>query len=50
VFVVVAKHFEDDFAEGEAILKSLENLQLRGVPNADDVCIDCPYYVIEEIT
>jgi hypothetical protein len=49
VFVVVTEHLEDDFTKGKAILKGLEYLELRGIPDADDICIDCPYYIIEEI-
>jgi hypothetical protein len=49
VFVVIAQHLEHQFSQGEPVLEGLEVLEFGGVPDADDVRIDGPDYVIKEI-
>lgn len=49
VLVVVAQHLEDDLAEGQSVLLGFEYFEFGGVPDADDVCIDGPDDVIEEV-
>jgi hypothetical protein len=49
VFVVVAEHFEDDFEEGEEILVGFEAFEFGGVPDGEDVGVDAPDDVVEDV-
>jgi hypothetical protein len=49
MLVVIAQHLKHQFSQGESILEGFEVFEFRGVPDADDVRIDGPDYVIKEI-
>lgn len=49
MFVIVAKHFKNQFSQGESVFKSFKRFELRGVPYAYDISIDGPDDVIKEI-
>ena len=49
VFVIIAKGFEDDLEQGEAIFVGFEQFQFGGVPEAEDFSVDGPDEIVEEV-
>lgn len=49
MFVVVAKHFEDDFEERKKVFFGLKLPQLATIPHRQNVSVDAPDDVVEEV-
>lgn len=49
MFIVISQHLEHELSQGEPVLEGFEVFELGRVPDADDVRIDRPNYVIKEI-
>lgn len=50
MLVVISQHFKYQFPQRKSVFKSFEIFEFRWIPNADNVSIDGPNDVVEEIT